>query len=133
MQIDFFKNLKNSKWLPWVGVSLFILMPLVVMFHGEMWQWLGISAFFGSMWVGISSGGYIARFITSHFLATSEETRKRLSIAFSAFGFLFLPAVVGSWANTYLNTNIDMHSLGAHFLWACVVGTLLFSFKLTDV
>jgi hypothetical protein len=127
MEIEFLKKLEKSKWLPWVGTAPFILVPVGIMFGGEVAQGAGVLAFFASCWVGILLGGKLARVISTHFLRTSEDFAKRLSGAFSAFGFLFLPVLVGSFANANLGTTIGLHSVGAHFLWSCVGAALFFS------
>ena len=129
MLIEFFKRLKKSKWLPWVGMSPFIIFPLVIMLDGEMGRGVGILAFFGSAFVGIALGGFCGKFLNKRVLMRSAEFGERLGAGLACFGFLFLPALIGSWTNTYLDTDIDMHTLGAHFLWACVGGWLFFVVK----
>ncbi|MBL4769017.1 MAG: hypothetical protein JKY94_15120 [Rhodobacteraceae bacterium] len=126
--IEFFSRLKNSKWVQWVGAAPFLIFLLPVVFDGEMLRGLGILAFFGSMLVGIILGAFSARILNTHFLKCSEDFGKRISAAFSGFGFLFLPSVVGNWTNAYLSTDTDigMHSLGVDFMWACVVGGIFF-------
>lgn len=132
MQFEFFKMLKKSKWLSWFSLAPFIITPIVVVFNGEMLQGVGILAFFGSMWLGVVLGGTIARVITARFLTASESFGEGLTAAFCAFGFLFVPALVGSWTNTYLNTDIKMYSLAAHFLWACLGGGIFFVASYTN-
>lgn len=129
MLVELFKKLENSKWLRWVGTAPFIIFPLFIMINGEMWRGIGILAFFASVLLGIVLGNKIAWIFTTHVKAASEAFRKRLSTALSAFGFLFLPPVVGNWSNTYLGTEIEMHSLGVHFVWACAVGVIAFYVK----
>ena len=125
--IEFFKKLEKSKWLQWVGTAPFILIPIAIMFGGEVSRGAGILAFFASMWVGIALGGKFAHFVATHFLKASEDMGKHISAGGCAFGFLFLPVLVGSFANSYLGTSIEIRSLGAHFLWACV-GAVIFFF-----
>lgn len=126
MLIGFFKKLEKSKWLPWVGTAPFILIPLFVMFGGEVSRGTGILAFFASMWLGIFIGGRFAFIISTHVLKTSEDIRERLTAAFSVFGFLFIPVLVGLFANAHLGTHIEMHSTGVHLLWACVAAAICF-------
>jgi hypothetical protein len=126
MLIEFFKKLEKSKWLQWVGTAPFILIPIAVMFGGEVSRGAGILAFFASMWVGIALGGKFAHFVATHLLKTSEDIGKRITAGGCAFGFLFLPVLVGSFTNSNLGTSIEMHSLGAHFLWACVGAGIFF-------
>ncbi len=76
--------------------------------------------FFASVWLGVFLGGKSAQVVCTHLLKTTEGFTQRLSIAFGAFGFLFLPVLVGLFTNANMGTDIGMHSLGAHFLWACV-------------
>lgn len=87
---------------------------------------MGILALFCSAWAGLFLGSYVARFITTRLLTTSENFGKRLAAAFSAFGFVYLPHVVGSWTNTFLNTNMDMGSSGEHFSLACLGAVIFF-------
>ncbi len=126
MLIKFFEKLEKSKWLPWVGTAPFILIPIAVIFDGEVSRGAGILALFASFWVGIILGGKFAHIVSTHLLKTSEDIDKRMTAGGNAFGFLFLPVLVGSSTNAYLGTSIDMHSLGAHFLWACIGAVIFF-------
>ena len=132
MLIEFFKNMEKSKWLPWVGTAPFILIPFVIMFDGEVARGVGILAFFASMWGGIILGGKFARIISTCVFKVSDDVAKRLTAAFCAFGFLFIPVLVGSFTNANLGTDIEMHSLNAHFLWACVGAGIFFCVKPED-
>lgn len=126
MLIKFFEKLKKSKWLPWVGTAPIILIPIAIIFGGEVSRGAGILAFFASMWVGIILGGKFAHIVSTHLLKTSEDINKRMTAGGCTFGFLFLPALVGSLTNANLGTRIEVHSLGAHFLWACVGAGIFF-------
>lgn len=126
MLIQFFQTLEKSKWLRWGGTAPFILIPIAIMFGGEVSRGAGILAFFASMWLGIILGGKLAHIVSARLLKTSEDIIKRMTAGGCAFGFLFLPVLVGSFANANLGTSIEMHSLGAHFLWACVVAGIIF-------
>ncbi len=120
MLIKLFKKLEESKWLPWVGTAPFILIPIAIVFGGEITKAAGVFAFFASMWLGIVLGGKIANVVSIHLLKASEDANKRMTSGGCAFGLLFLPALVGSFTNSNLGTSIEMRSLGAHFLWACI-------------
>jgi len=124
--IELFRKLGKSKWTPWIGTAPFIVAVLSVMLEGRSSRVLGILAFFISIFAGIALGVAAAHFLDTHVLRMSDSSAKRLSSAFSCFGFLFLPALVGSWTNVFLDTGIEMHSLSAHFIWACIAGTIAF-------
>lgn len=126
MLIKFFEKLEKSKWLPWVAIAPFILTPIAVMFGGEVSRGAGLLAVFASMWVGIALGGKFAHFVSVHLLKTSEDVKKRMIASGFAFGLMFIPVLVGSFTNTYLGTSIEMHSLGGHFLWACIGAGIFF-------
>ena len=132
MLVEFFEKLENSKWLPWVGMTPFILIPVVIMFGGEVPKAVGIFAFFASMWAGIYLGGGFARVVFTQFFRVSANGAKRLIAAFSAFGFLFAPVLVGSFTNTNLGTEIEMYSLSVHFLWACFGAAIFFTITPED-
>lgn len=83
-------------------------------------------AFFASLWVGLILGGKVALVISSSFLKSFEDIGKRLTSALSIFGFLFLPALVGSFTNAKLSTSIELHPIGVHFLWACFAAGIAF-------
>ena len=57
-----------------------------------------------------------------------EEIWERLSAGIAAFGFLFLPVLTGTWANTHMGTEILglEHPLKMYFLGACLGGVLFF-------
>lgn len=126
MLIELLRKLEKLKWLPWVGTAPFILIPIAIMLGGEVSRGVGILAFFASMWVGIILGGKLALIISTHLLKTSDDIGKRLTGAFGAFGFLFLPVLVGSFTNASMGTDIEIHSTGAHFLWACIGAGVFF-------
>ena len=120
MIVKVFENLEKSKWLPWVGIAPCIIIPISIMYYGEMWRGLGLLLFLASLWVGVTSGGYLAHLIVARILCASPDTVKRFSGAGSVFGFLFLPPAVGHWTNTHLETDIGLYPLGDHFLWVCI-------------
>ena len=127
MLMNFFKKLEESKWLPWVGILPFVILPFLVVLDGETARGIGIFAFFASAFVGILWCGNLGGFIAERVLKASENLTSRIAAAFSAFGFLFLPVLVGTYTNANMGTDIDMHSIGAHFLWACCGAALFFS------
>mgnify|MGYP001791698286 CR=1 FL=1 len=57
---------------------------------------------------------------------------KRVTGAFTAFDFLFAPVLIGSFTNANLGTEIEMHSLSAHFLWACFGAAIFFTITPED-
>jgi len=126
MLIKFFEKLEKSRWLPWVGTAPFLIIPIAIMYGGEVSRGAGILAFFVSMWVGVILGGKFAQIVAAHLLKTSEDVGKRMTAGGGAFGFLFLPVLIGLFTNSNLGTSIKMHSLGAHFLWACVGAGIFF-------
>lgn len=126
MLIEFFRKLEKSKWLLWGGSAPLIIFPIAIMFDGEVTRGAGILAFLASFWVGIAIGGKLAHIVATHLLKTSEDIGKRITAGGCAFGFLFLTVLVGSFANSYLGTSIEIQSLGAHFLWACVGAGIFF-------
>ena len=115
-----------SKCLTWIGTVPLIIIPLIMMLDGELWRGLGVLAFFSSMIAGVALGAAVAGLLNAHLLKGSDKLVERLRAGFSAFGFLFLPPLVGSWTNAYLNTGIEMTSLGAHFMWASIAGSIFF-------
>lgn len=121
-----FKKLGRPKWLPWVGTAPFILIPIASIIGGEVARGAGIFAFFASMWAGIILGGKLAHFVSTRLLKTSEDINKRMIAGGCAFGFLFAPVLIGLFANANLGKSIELHSLSAHFLWACVGAGIFF-------
>lgn len=87
---------------------------------------LVLFAFFVSAWVGISLGARCVHILSGRFIKPSEDIKKRMSASGSAFGFLFLPVLVGLYTNANLGTNIELYSLGVHFLWACIGACIVF-------
>lgn len=120
MLVEFFKRLATAKWLPWLGMLPLIAAPLIVIYGGETWRGLGVFLFIASAFLGVAIGTLLVRLLGTSILKNQGGLRRRMSAALSCFGFLFLPPLVGSWTNSYMNTEIEMHSLNAHFVWACV-------------
>ena len=127
MLMNFFKKLEESKWLPWVGMSPFVILPLLVVLDGEAARGIGIFVFLASAFAAVFFFGKLGVWIAKRLLKASENVTNRVAAAFSAFGFLFLPVLVGTYTNANMGTDIDMHSIGAHFLWACCGAALFFS------
>ncbi len=127
--IDFFKRIGKSKILPWLGMTPFLIFPVVLFKNGEVWKALAAIAFFGSAFASIVVGPVLGRVLNKHVLKQSSVFEERLSAGLVAFCFLFAPALVGSWGNAHLDTDIGMYSLGLHFVWACVGGIVFFSIK----
>ena len=130
MLIAWVKRIENSKYTRWLAGVAFLLLILTVILDGQLWitieSLLLILGLFVGSGAGIVLGGALARIISRQLLNQSAGFDKRLASTFSLFGFLFLPPLFGSLANTYLNTNLEMLSLGAHFLWAFLAGCLYF-------
>lgn len=126
MLTEVFKKLEKSKWLPWFGIAPFVLFPVATMFGGQVSRGIGILAFFASMWLGIFIGGKFAIVISTYCGNISEDIGKRLSHAFSVFGFLFCPVLVGLFTNAHMGTDIGLQSFGAHFLSACFGAGVIF-------
>lgn len=129
MMIELLRRIGRAKWLPWVGMSPFFLIPLYMMLAGKPWPGLGILAFLSSMYGGILFGGFLGRALNRYVLRRSADFGQRLAAGLSGFGFLFLPPIVGFWSNHHLGTDIEMASLWLHFLWACVGGAAFFCAK----
>lgn len=127
MLMEFFKKLEKSKWLPLVGMSPFIIFLLLMVLDGEAALGVGIFAVFASAFVAVLLCGKLGAFIAERALKASENLTSRIAAAFSAFGFLFLPVLVGTYTNANMGTDIDISSIGAHFLWACCGAVLFFS------
>jgi len=123
-----FRSLKNSSWWASLGLRSLGVVWLFPLLGGDVWFGLGITAFFASMFAGIGIGGFVGRNLKLPFPNLTDDCLERLAAGGSIFGFLFLPPLVGSWTNAYLGTDIEMHSLGAHFLWACICAGLGYYF-----
>ena len=108
------------KWIGWLGASAIVLVALLMVPGATTTQAIDFLLLFGSLYAGSALGRYIARIVTAKILRTSSEIGKRMSAAFSTFGFLFLPTFVITWSNANLGTEIKLMSPAAHFLWACV-------------
>ena len=127
MLFDFFKKLENSKWLRWAGMAPFILLPVFVMFGGEVGRGVGILAVLVSSLVGMVLGGLVAVGLAKRFTVVSEAVGARLKAAGSAFGFLVLPIVAIGLSNAYLCAEIKFVSPGLHIFLACVISGFVFS------
>ena len=127
MRLEVFRKLAKSKWLPWVGMAPFVIIPVVMMFGGETFQGIAVLALIASMWAGIILGDKFTYLVAGRVLKANEQTVKRARSAGTAFGFLFVPASVATFLDATLGTEILSHPLSVHFLWACA-GAALFDF-----
>jgi hypothetical protein len=132
MWIELLWKIRRAKWLPWVGMSPFLFIPLYAVFTGRTWPGLGLLAFFSSFYGGILLGRFLGSVLSNYVFRRSQDFGQRLAGGLSGFGFLFLPTVVGLWSNSHLGTDIGLAPLWQHFLWACVGGAIFFCTKLQD-
>ena len=132
MLIDWVQKIENSKAVRWVGMVGVPVLVAAVIYDGKLGAVLSVLGWFlgvfGSAYVGIIVGGFLARVLNKRLFKISEELGERLTAGFSCFGFLFVPPVCGAWANAYLGTETSLFSLWAHFLCAVFGGALFFSF-----
>ena len=126
MLVEFFEKLKKPKWLPSFGMTPFMLIPVVIMFRGEVSEGVGLFAFFASIWSGIFLSPRIAKFVSTHIFRVPDKVTKRLTPVLSAFGFLFIPPLVASFTNANLGTEFEMQSLSTYFFWACFGAVVIF-------
>ncbi|MEP4249308.1 hypothetical protein [Tateyamaria sp.] len=133
MLIAWIERIENSKHTRRLAAVAFILLIVAVVLDGRFGIVLQalvlVVSFFGSACVGVVIGGFLARQLNNQILKRSTEFGKRLAAGFSVFGFLFLPALVGFWANLYLNAGIVMYSLEASILLALLGGGLSVMFR----
>ena len=127
MLFDFFKKLENSKRLRWAGMAPFILLPVFVMFGGEVGRGVVFLAAIVGTLVGGGLGGPLLVGLVKRFIPISGSIETRLKLAGSVFAFISLPVVVISLGNSYLATGIEHPPLGAHFLLACVISGMMFA------
>ena len=120
------KKSKILKWLPWLGAIPIFLIPVLGAYNGEAAKGIGVFLSIAGLYVGAAIGVYLGRVLNERFLKQPQEFGERLGHGLAAFGFLFVPALIASWSNTYLETVIGVGSMGIHFLWACVGGTIFF-------
>ena len=128
MLIELLRKLGKSKWPPLIGLAMFLFFTLYLII-GQKWQGLGFLIFLGSFYLGAWLGGKFGQILNDRMLKQPVEIGQSLIAGFSGFGFLFLPPVIGLWANTYVNFQISVQPLGVHLFWACVGGTILFIAK----
>lgn len=106
--------------MPWLGALPFIAVPQLIALDGEGWRALGLMAFFGSLYVGIRAGWFLAIHLNNHLLKKSVGFEKRLTASFSCFDFLLLPPLMASLTNPYLGTEIGGVLRWAFHLGLCV-------------
>ena len=116
---------RTKKWQWWISLLPFVLLPLLGIFHGEIWGAVAVLAFLGAFYAG-GLIGYLLGKSFSRFINASAQFGQRFSAAASGFGIFFLPPLLAAWANTYLGTDIWVASLWLHFFWACVCGAIFF-------
>ncbi|MEP2891454.1 hypothetical protein [Tateyamaria sp.] len=138
MLIAWIERIENSKHTRRLVAVAFILLIIAVVLDGSFGTVLKalvlVVSLFGSACAGIVMGGVLARLLNNQILKRSTEFGKRLTAGFSVFGFLFLPALVGFWANLYLNAGIVIYSLEASILLALLGGglSIMFSSSTSD-
>ena len=108
------------------SLAPFIIFPLLIVVDGEAARGIGIFAFFASAFVAVFRCRKLGVLVAQRLLKASENLTRRILAAFDAFGFLFLPVLVGTFTNANMGTDIDMHSIGAQVLWACCGAALFF-------
>jgi hypothetical protein len=123
------QKLGLRRWLPWIGMSPFVAIPVAIMMGGELWQGLGVLAVLCSFFAGISLGSALGQVMSIHVFKRSSEFGERLSAGLAGFGAFFLPPIIGFWSNHNLGTDIGLSSLWQHHLWACVAGLIFFCAK----
>jgi len=127
MKMPIFEKLAKSGWVRWAGAAPFVALPVFIMFLGSFWAGLGILAFFGAVFGSVFLGRFLADLIAD-FTSCPPDIRFRLKSALGAFGFLFIPTVVGRMANSYSEMEFDIYPVWVIFLWASCVGFFFFLF-----
>lgn len=127
MKSTFFEKLGKSRWVRWVGTAPFVVLPAYVMFQGDFWGGLGILTLFVILFGSATLGRFLADQL-ANFASCPSDTRFRLKSALGAFGFLFVPTVVGAMANSYFEMDFDIYPVWVIFLWASCVGVFFFFF-----
>ena len=111
-------------WLVWIAILAAV--SVYIMLNDQPSRGIGLLVFLSSLYVGILLGSLVGHFLGLA-LRLPAPVCARLSASLSAFGFLFLPSLVGTWTNAHLNTGIEIPSLVLVFLWACIGGGVFFS------
>jgi hypothetical protein len=127
--INLFKSLPQAKSLRWVGYTAALLFLAVVFWHAGASTAPDLIILIASLYLGTSIGAKLANLVSAHLFKVPKDTQKRLVASGSVFGFLFAPALAGSCTNAILGTNIVLHTLSAHFLWACLGAGLFYCIK----
>ncbi|WP_058243719.1 hypothetical protein [Thalassovita autumnalis] len=127
--INLFKSQPRAKLLRWLGYTVGLLFLAAVFWHAGASSALDLIILIASLYLGTSIGAKLAYFVSAHLLKVPKDTQQRLVTSGSVFGFLFAPALAGSCANAILGTNIVLHTLSAHFLWACLGAGLFYYIK----
>ncbi|NOR63575.1 MAG: hypothetical protein GQ535_13915 [Rhodobacteraceae bacterium] len=121
-----FKKLGRSKILPWVGAIPIFGFPLYAVWDGEVAKGIGAFIFWSSFIVGIGIGRMLGKLLNLHLVKETSEFEARLKNGFSAFGFLFLPALAALWVNAQFGLSIGVGPMWGHLLWASVCFTIVF-------
>ena len=120
------KYLEDARWMRWIGGGMLLMVLLMAIRNGETWQGIGIVLVFGSAFVGSALPRGLARICQKAFPIADKAKLNRVSEAFAAFGFLFMPVPVGAWASSNLGLKFEMASLEAHFFWASLVAGVVY-------
>ncbi|WP_305666176.1 hypothetical protein [Frigidibacter sp.] len=128
--IAWIERVERSKYIRWIVAAASIVMIWATLGDGTAGQTtkglLLAVAIIGSAFAGVIVGKFLGRIVAKHTLKQSDDITEGVTAAFSVFGFLFLPAVSASWANSQFGTTVDMLSIGAHFFWACAAGAVAY-------
>lgn len=132
MMIEFLRKLQKPKWLHRRDILAIVILSLVFIFTDAIWQYIAVLAIFASAFAGIVVGRLLGWFMNAQFLKRSAEFEQRLSGGFSAFGFVFMPAMIHYYINIYLKSDIGTQYLVEGFFIGCLGGAIFFYFRPTE-
>jgi hypothetical protein len=132
MMIEFLRKLEKPKWLHRRDILAIVILILVSIFTDAIWGYLAILAIFASPLAGIVVGRLLGRYMNAKFLKRSADFERRLSGGFSAFGFVFMPAMIHYCNNIYLKSDIGTQYLVEGFFIGCIAGAIFFCFRPTE-
>ena len=112
------RKLGGFKTLNKISATLLFGLLLLVTWKGGFTGATVLLLFLASMYFGIGLGMLFARLINRYIPKETPEIQSRLKNGFSVFGFLFIPPLLASWANTQFDQSIEVYPLWEHFLWA---------------
>jgi hypothetical protein len=122
------EKILSSTLLGWLILApALVLLSLYVVGSGPT-KGFGISAVIVSPFIGISLGQKLTRLLARKLISLSENLENRLAVGFSVFCFLLLPVLVAQYTNTYLGTEVEMLSVGAHLIWTSIIALGAFLF-----